>query len=401
MYVYLPRPLSYLPLNITLSPPTLHLPPTPPYLTSPTSLTLLSLPCPPLLPYLTSPHTYPLTSPHLTTNTPQDDSTAKEVYRGPSTPISCLTTGGPTNSTVFAGAWDKSVWSWDLNTRAPGLKYTGHSDFVKAVVCAQLGSTSLLISGGADKKIIVWDAVSGRRLHTLQDNVLNMMSIQDLIVDHHHVEAKGGKEGEEIMLISASSDPHIRRWRIRLDGWEQVVEEMPDVPGTERRTILEHETTVYKLVLEGEGDEVDLWSSSGDGTAKCLSRLRGFQADDTFHHGDHVRAVAVTDLWVITAGRDEDLKFWDRSEGRLYCSLQGHFDEVTELLVMGGKVVSVSIDGTVRTWPLDKKGLDAVVAEQKPKLAEEEEVKEPEKEADGLLSIDEEAELAALMEEDD
>jgi WD40 repeat protein len=213
---------------------------------------------------------------------------------------------------------------------------------------------------------------------------------------------KGHGEGGEVVVISASSDPHVRRWKVRLDGWEQVVEEGPDVPGAERRTVLEHETTVYKLVLdgrEGEEEEVDLWTSSGDGTAKCLSRLRGWKADDTFWHGGHVRAVAVTEEWVVTAGRDEDVKFWERGEGKLYCALQGHFDEVTELLVVGGRVVSVSIDGTVRSWPLDRKGLDAAVEEQKPKVEEEEE--EVKEKGAGLLSPEEEAELAEFMDDDD
>jgi WD40 repeat protein len=225
-----------------------------------------------------------------------------------------------------------------------------------------------------------------------------MLSLQDLVIDH------AASTPDEVSLISASSDPHIRRWKIRLDGWEQVVETLPDAPGTDRRTILEHETTVYKLVLDHGGDEVDLWTSSGDGTAKCLSRMRNFTCEDTFQHGDHVRAVAVTDQWVITAGRDEDIKFWDRSSGKLYCSLVGHYDEVTELLVLRGpsgssdRVCSVSIDGTVRTWPLAKAALDAAVEEQE-KPAEEEKTKDAG--GDGLLSAEEEAELAALMDDDE
>lgn len=314
--------------------------------------------------------------------------------------MSCVTVGG---GTLFAGAWDKAVWSWDLASRAPGRKYVGHSDFVKAVVCARIGGKECLISGGADKKIMVWDVATGARLHTLQDVAVNMLSIQDIVVD------TASSTEDELTIISASSDPHIRRWKIRLDGWEKVDESVPDTPAAERHTILEHETTVYKLVLDQDGEEADLWTSSGDGTAKCLSRLRGFTCDDTFHHGDHVRAVAVTDQWVITAGRDEDLKYWDRSSGKLYCCLQGHYDEVTELVVLksatgtggvGERVCSVSIDGTVRTWPLDKAGIDAMVKEQGEKPAEEEEVdKAPE--SGGLLTLDEEAELAALMEDDD
>jgi len=244
---------------------------------------------------------------------------------------------------------------------------------------------------------MVWDIATGARLHTLQDSAINMLSIQDLVVD------RAFSTTTEASLISASSDPHIRRWKIRLDGWEQVVETSPDAPGTDRRTILEHETTVYKLVLNHDGDEVDLWTSSGDGTAKCLSRAKNFACEDTFHHGDHVRAVAVTENWVITAGRDEDIKFWDRTSGKLYCSLVGHYDEVTELVVLRGTggssqhICSVSIDGTVRTWPLEKAALDAAVKKQE-KPAEEE---TKEASGEGLLSAEEEAELAALMEDDD
>ncbi|KAK1761422.1 WD40-repeat-containing domain protein [Echria macrotheca] len=325
------------------------------------------------------------------------DGNTKTTYRGPSAPVSCVAVGGPNNGTLFAGSWDKAIYSWDLTSKTPGTKYVGHSDFVKALACARLAGKDILISGGADKKILVWDVATGKRIHTLQDSVVNMLSIQDLVVDH------AASSDDEVLLISASSDPHIRRWKVRLDGWEQVVETAPDAPGTEKRTILEHETTVYKLVLEHDGDEVDLWTSSGDGTAKCLSRLGGFVADDTFHHGDHVRAVAVTDQWVITAGRDEDIKFWDRSTGKLYCALEGHFDEITDLLLLGEaggppkKVCSVSIDGSVRTWPLEKSSLDALVEEQRKPPAQEEEA---EKGGDGLLLAEEEAELAALMDDD-
>ena len=308
-----------------------------------------------------------------------------------------MAVGGPSLGTLFAGSWDKNVWSWDLTLRTPGRKYVGHSDFVKAVVCARAGGKELLISGGADKKIMVWDIAPGARLHTLKDDVVNMLSLQDLVIDH------AASTPDEVSLISASSDPHIRRWKIRLDGWEQVVETLPDAPGTDRRTILEHETTVYKLVLDQGGDEADLWTSSGDGTAKCLSRIKSFSCEDTFHHGDHVRAVAVTDQWVITAGRDEDIKFWERTSGTLYCSLVGHYDEITELLVLGGpsgpgeRLCSVSIDGTGRAWPLGKAGLDAAVEEQgKPVEEEKKEVG-----GEGLLSAEEEAELAALMDDDD
>ncbi|KAI5864258.1 WD40 repeat-like protein [Durotheca rogersii] len=325
-----------------------------------------------------------------------DTGDTRQAFRGPSAPVTCVTVGGADNKTLFAGSWDRDVWSWDLTSKTPGFKYSGHTDFVKALVATKLKGKDILISGGADKKIIVWDVETGTRLYVLQDQTVSMMAIQDLVIDP----VQSGPD--EIVLVSASSDPHIRRWRIRSDGFEQVKETSPDEPGAMRHAILEHDTTVYKVVFDHEGEEVDLWTSSGDGTAKCLSRLRGFATGDSIRHGDHVRAVAVTDQWVITAGRDEDVKVWDRSSGKLYCTLEGHYDEVTDLIVLdkGKRVASVSIDGTVRTWPLDQAGLSKINQERedRAKNAAKEDPPAPTK---SLMTAEEEAELAALMEEDD
>jgi WD40 repeat protein len=327
------------------------------------------------------------------------DERAGSVYRGPSTPVTCVAVGGPRSSIVFAGCWDKSIWSWNIESQVAGQRYHGHTDFVKAVVCARIGGKDLLVSGGADKKILVWDVESGERLHTLQDSAVNMLAIQDLVID------PAQSTPDEIYLVSASSDPHIRWWRISLAAWEQVAVADPAASGTERRVILEHETSVYKVVFDQESDEVDLWTASGDGTAKSLSRLQHFASEDTFNHGDHVRAVALTDQWVVTAGRDEDLKLWDRASGKLAFVLIGHYDEITDLVVLQGRrprdtrICSVSIDGTVRTWPVTEEELKTLVAEQE-ELADKQVQEEVKHEAPDGLTAEEEAELADLMDDD-
>ncbi|KAK8086312.1 hypothetical protein PG994_001286 [Apiospora phragmitis] len=289
--------------------------------------------------------------------------------------------GGPGNQTIFAGSWDKDIWSWNTasKTRPFGLCQS------RAVY--ETGGKDFLISGGADKKIMIWDVETGSRLHVIQDQVVSMMAVQDLAIDPESSTA------DELVLASASSDPHIH-CRGRAGD-----------TGTTRPTILEHETTVYKLAFDIHNDDVDLWTASGDGSAKCLSRTRGFTTDDTINHGDHVRAVAFTEQWLITAGRDEDVKVWDRATGKLYCALEGHYDEVTDLVILtnspgaGTRLVSVSIDGTVRVWSLDKSGLDKFIQEQQDKANG---VEKPtvEKAPEGLMTAEEEEELAALMDED-
>lgn len=307
--------------------------------------------------------------------------------------------GGPRNETVFAGSWDKNIWSWDFETRQAGRKFEGHSDFVKAVACTRVGGKHVLISGGADKKIMVWDIATGTRIHTLQDTVTSMLAVQSLAVDPVM------SSEDEIVVVSAGSDPQIRRWRIRLDGWEQLVDVAPGTQNVERRTLLVHETGIYKIVFDHSGDEVDLWTASADGSAKCLARGKGFMEEEDFEHGDHVRAVAVTDQWVVTAGRDEDLKFWDMTSGALYCTLQGHYDEVMDLVTLesaGGhqtRIASVSIDGTVRTWPLEKAGVDAAVQEQAKPIANGAGDALGNEDAIDVLTAEEEAELAELMDD--
>ncbi|KAI9052708.1 hypothetical protein LZ554_002985 [Drepanopeziza brunnea f. sp. 'monogermtubi'] len=324
----------------------------------------------------------------------------KTVFRGPTAPVTSVAIGGQGGSTVFAGCWDKDVWSWDRETGAVGRKYKGHSDFVKAVLCVKLDGKDVLISGGADKKIIVWDTITGERLHTLRDKSDTMMAIQDLAIDPEDSSAS------EIILVSSGSDPHIRRWRISLSAAEQINDFTGDTTAQivpTRTTILEHETSVYKLLFSGEEEYSDLWTASADGSAKCLSRAKNWATEEKYEHGDYVRDVAVTEDWTITTGRDEDVKVWNRATGNLWHTYDGHYQEVTGLVILKGEkqVVSVSIDGTIRIWGLAKADLDKAreeAAEKLKGLKHEEENAQPKK---GLLTAEEEAELAELMDSDD
>lgn len=327
----------------------------------------------------------------------------KTTYRGPKAPVTCLAIGGANSKTLYAGCWDKDIWSWDLDSAKPQRKFSGHSDFVKTVVCGTLSGKPVLFSGGADKKIMVWDAETGRRLHTLQDPATTMLAVQHLAIDPILSTA------DAIVLVSASSDPSIRRWRVMLDSTEQLPEAHHGRPDAERLTVQEHETSVYKVLFDVAGEDVDLWTASADGTAKCLARARSFEADDTLEHGDYVRAVVVTERWAVTAGRDEDVKVWDRASGKMYARLQGHFEEITDLVLLRDakgdavRVCSVGIDGTIRVWPLAPTDLDETVKKitaEEEKIAAGKAVEEDKEEAgDNVMTAEEEAELAELMDD--
>ena len=190
------------------------------------------------------------------------------------------------------------------------------------------------------------------------------------------------------MLFSAGSDREIRRWQISHD-LSTASETATDKP------ILQHETSVYALHFDAYDD---LWTASADGSVKCLNRERGWRADTTLAHGDYVRAVAVDERggWVVSAGRDEDVKVWDRASGKLHHTFLGHFEEITGMLLIGQTAVTVSIDATLRQWSLKAEDLREAVREA-------EEAKDGfewvEKVApkEGIITDDEEKELAELM----
>lgn len=227
-------------------------------------------------------------------------------------------------------------------------------------------------------------------MHTLRDKTDTMRAVQFLAIDPVETTT------EEVVLVSASSDPQIRRWRISLTTASQIVDDSTSSAKiVSKDAILQHETSVYHLLFDS--DEGDLWTASADGTAKCLSRAKNWAPEETIVHGDYVRAVSVTVDWIITAGRNEDIKVWDRSTGKLFHVFEGHFEEVTALVTIneGKKLITVSIDGTVRSWSLTRAELEKV------KKAKEEEqqgiLKEKPLAKKAILTEEEEAELAELM----
>lgn len=299
---------------------------------------------------------------------------------------------------MFAGCWDKTIHSWSLKSRKPLHRYTGHTDFVKCVLATQVSGVPILLSGSADSTIIVWNIETGKKLHTLKGH---SRAVLDLAID------PAASNKDELHLFSADTVRDIRRWKITLDSASQRL----------AAPIRPHETSVNRLrfedsLVEDADDadaDADLWTASSDKTAQRLVRSRDWASDTTLTHPDFVRDVVIDQQagWVVTACRDEEVRVWSSASGELACVFSGHFNEVTGLALMppaqgtrANRVVSVSIDGTLRTWSLDPAEIKKVreEAELREKGLEVEE--EPEQK-ESMLTAEEEAELAELMDSDD
>jgi WD40 repeat protein len=288
----------------------------------------------------------------------------------------------PTSGTLFAGCWDKSIWSWSLSSRKPSTRFQGHSDFVKTIISFTVKGKEILVSASQDATIIVWDAAAGTKLHTLKGHTRGILA---LALDPFDYEP--GKD--TVIVFSAGSDREIRRWQI---GYSAASEIQPS-------PIIAHETSIDALRFDSDGD---LWTASADKTTRCLSRGREWEEDSQFEHPDFVRDVVVDEAggWIITACRDEEIRVWERASGRLHHTFSGHFEEVTGLVLMGQRLISGSIDATVRQWSLKPQELAKAIEEaEKERLGQETEKEPVQKE--GLMTLEEEEELAALLEDSD
>ena len=262
---------------------------------------------------------------------------------------------------------------------------------MNTVRCIRVGGTDVLISGSADSSIILWNIGTGEKLHTLKGG--HTRGIWDLAIDPTTYPNLPSVEsdGLSIVIFSAGSDRQIRRWRISNDLSSASETEMDS-------SILRHETSVYSLHFDTDDD---LWTASADGSVKCLSRERGWQADTVLLHGDYVRAVAVDERggWVVSTGRDEDVKIWDRTSGKLHHTFSGHFDEITGMVLIGQIVVTVSIDATIRRWSLEAENLGKAMREVE-EAKTEVSTEDKQVQIKGMVTDDEERELAELMASD-
>lgn len=294
----------------------------------------------------------------------------------------------------------------------------GHTDFVKALETLELPgiSSPILISGGAESEILFWNTSTGARLHVLKGH---LRGILDLKWDPMTIFPGSSCA----ILYTASSSREIRACGIPLTGSssttiETITSDLKLKHLELSQPLNVHETSVYAMHFDSDGD---LWTASADKTAKHLARIVSqdggssaaaleslepqseWQIDTILSHPDFVRAIVShpTFGWVITGCRDEEVRVWNAATGRLEHTYTGHYEEVTGLTIRGTTVVSVSIDGTVRTWGLSKQVIQAARRQaEESKVGFGPEKQSTEKEGGVRLTEEEERELAELMDED-
>ncbi|MEG4574367.1 NACHT domain-containing protein [Microcoleus sp. N3A4] len=182
----------------------------------------------------------------------------------------------------------------------------------------------LFTTGGQDRIVRLWDAVSAKELLTCRGHKNSVRSVAF------------SPDGE--WLASGSCDNTIKLWDSHT--------------GECLRTFTGHEDWVYsvafspdsKWLISGSYDKtLKLWDSH---TGDCLRTFTG--------HENKVRSVAFNPdgEWLISASLDNTIKLWDRHTGECLRTFTGHENSVFSVVFSpdGEWVASGSFDNTIKLW---------------------------------------------------
>jgi WD40 repeat protein len=269
--------------------------------------------------------------------------------------------------------WHKDVLLGFRTGSGTGNRLQAHQG---PVVRLAWGETPVLVSAGADKKVLFWDMVDGKSIASVSvENPIRALVLspdgkkaaaagEDGVI--HLWETASGKslgtmkESSEWILSLAFSPDGNQLAAGNNDGkiilWDAAGKKIRDLPAPPTPAPKTPPDPVPvtalafnpdgKAILAGLADGNIQFISTGDG--KVLRTMPGHASAVTaleFHPGGAV---------LVSASKDRTVRLWNPAAGNMIKALEGHeaWVEGVHFLMDGTRLASVSADQTVRLWDL-------------------------------------------------
>ncbi len=233
-------------------------------------------------------------------------------------------TYSPDGQRLITGGDDRTIKVWNALTGERLLTLTGHTSAIRSLVVKSDGST--LASASDDQTIKLWNLGIGQQLRTLKGHT---SYINALVIS---------PDGQ--LLASGSADQTIRLWNL--------------ATGQPIRALSGHKSYVNTVVFSPDGRL--LASGSADQTIKLWDAATGVLVRTLSGHISFVNAVAFTPdgKQLVSSSADRTIKIWDVTTGAEIRTLTGHHSFVETLAVSpdGQRLLSGSADQTLKIWDL-------------------------------------------------
>ncbi len=252
-------------------------------------------------------------------------------------PSTLRSAGEMLRGVAFVGASDRLalatglgknvVWLWEIGAVEPSarlVRLEGHEKPVRSVASDAAGS--VVVSGGEDARVIVWDPATGEARHVLRGHEAEVRDVA--------VSADGS------VAVSADGDGVLRVWDPRT-GQERAGYQIGGLG--------------FAVSITADGGLVA--ASGGDhGNSVVLIDPRDGTIARRLEDEDTVAAVAFSpdETLVAVGGWSHVVRVWDVRTGDEVAILHGHEGGVNAIAWSpdGELLASASDDGTVRVWEL-------------------------------------------------
>ncbi|KAF2126070.1 F-box/WD repeat-containing protein pof1 [Dothidotthia symphoricarpi CBS 119687] len=221
----------------------------------------------------------------------------------------------PWGDLLVSGGCDRDVRVWNLATGYPQFTLRGHTSTVR---CLKMSDANTAISGSRDTTLRIWDLKKGLCKHVL---IGHQASVRCLEI-----------HGD--LVVSGSYDTTAKIWSIS--------------EGKCLRTLSGHFSQIYAIAFDGKkiatgslDTSVRIWDPT-DG--KCLAVLQG--------HTSLVGQLQMRDDILVTGGSDGSVRVWSLATYQAIHRLAAHDNSVTSLQFDNTRIVSGGSDGRVKVWDL-------------------------------------------------
>lgn len=205
----------------------------------------------------------------------------------------------PDGKNLFSAAGGE-VWSWDLDTRRALRTWKAHMNQSQTILLAPSRANSiavspdgkLLASGGADRKVVLWEIATGRKVHTLEG--------------HRHDVLKVAFSPDGKILASSGADNLIVLWGVSEGRLLRTFE-----GHTGAATSVAFSSDGKTLASGGYDSTVRVWNTETGTTKQVLTQGKEWV-------GSWVFSVAFLPLGGILASASvSQVRLWDVSTRRL------------------------------------------------------------------------------------